>query len=212
MPKINDQYSFGGAIERVARLGLTSLFEEVKLVVSGFVLLVKEENRKNDGTAVRRMMDGRFHARRDTGWKRQRTGGVHWTKCHVVDGTETCIGVRFGFSGRSDVLAVDLIHLRRAITGGLIDAGVLVVPNDELGPYLVGRVPRISAARQHVREASAEDLPVVILGIEHDGRGLALRKEAKRGGRGAKESRRMGLPRSVEALRAQDADGKSLAS
>ena len=122
------------------------------------------------------------------------------------------MGVRFGFSGRTDILAVDLIHLRRAITGGHIDVGILVVPNDNLGPYLVGRIPRMSAARQHVRQASAEDLPVVILGIEHDGRGLALRKEAKEGGRGAKETKRMGLPRSVEALRAQDADGKSLAS
>jgi hypothetical protein len=41
--------------------------------------------------------------------------------------------VEIQFSARSDLVVIDLIHLRKAIVQGKIDIGVLVVPSDRLG-------------------------------------------------------------------------------
>ena len=43
MPRITDEVPFGGALEKIARLGLSPLYDEVKAVIEGFPLLVKEE-------------------------------------------------------------------------------------------------------------------------------------------------------------------------
>jgi hypothetical protein len=75
---------------------------------------------------------------------------------------------------------VDIIHLRAAVTGSIIDAGVLVVPNDKLGPYLTDRGPRLADAKRMIREARVEDLPLLVYGVEHDGPGLPLAKQKKR--------------------------------
>jgi hypothetical protein len=39
---------------------------------------------------------------------------------------------------------------------------------------------RASDAKRHIREARAEDLPLVLLALEHDGPAPALKKQAKR--------------------------------
>jgi hypothetical protein len=180
VPRITDQDNYGAALEKVARLGLTPVFEELKGMLTSFTLLVKEQKDANGGAAVRKMIDQVFEVKPRAGWIKRQTGDVDWTKCRVVNGTKTCMGVEVQFSGRSDLIVVDIIHLRRALTGGLIDVGVLVVPNDRLGPFLVDRGPRIADARRHIREARAEDLPIVILGLESDGPGPPLPKQVKR--------------------------------
>lgn len=38
----------------------------------------------------------------------------------------------------------------------------------------------MSDAKRHMREARAEDLPLVLIALEHDGPGPALKKQAKR--------------------------------
>lgn len=38
----------------------------------------------------------------------------------------------------------------------------------------------MSDAKRHVREARADDLPLVLLALEHDGPGPVLAKQAKR--------------------------------
>ncbi len=180
MPKIAEEVPFGGALEKITRLGLTPLYREVRQIVTGFSLLVKEVKNANGGKAVRVLLDARFEARQKTGWKKRQTGAVDWTKCRVVNGTEICLGVEVQMSARSDLIIIDLIHLRLALTNGSIDVGVLVVPSDKLGPFLTDRGPRLADARRMIREARVEDLPIILLGIEHDGPGPALPKQPKK--------------------------------
>ena len=71
---------------------------------------------------------------------------------------------------------------REAITDGKIDVAVLVVPSDRLGVFLTDRGPKMADAKRHVREARADDLPLLLIALEHDGPGPALAKQAKRQG------------------------------
>mgnify|MGYP001609687896 CR=1 FL=1 len=180
MPKLTDEVPFGGALEKVARLGLTSLYRELKTILQGFPLRVKEKKNANGGMAVRVMLDAQFEARHETGWVKRQTGAVDWTKCRVVNGTRICLGVEIQVSARSDLIIMDIIHLRRALTSGDIDVGILVVPSDKLGPFLTDRGPKLADAKRLIREARVEDLPIVLLGLEHDGPGPALAKQAKK--------------------------------
>jgi hypothetical protein len=62
MPRIVEEVYYDGARERIARLGLGPLVEEIKATVSGFELFVKEETDANGGAAVRKLLDARFRA------------------------------------------------------------------------------------------------------------------------------------------------------
>ena len=78
-------------------------------------------------------------------------------------------GVEIQFSGRSDLLIVDVAHLREEIIAGAIDIGIIIVPSDRLGRYLTDRGPRFSDATRAVENgARAADLPLVVLALEHD--------------------------------------------
>ena len=156
---------------------LGTFVEEVRKIATGFKLLVEERKDANGGAAVRKLIDAQFEKAK--GWKTSKTGDVDWTKCQTVNGTKVCIGVEVQCSARSDLLVIDLIHLRRALTKGLIDVGVLLVPSDRLGLFLTDRAPRFSDALRHVQEARVEDLPLIIMAFEHDGPGPALAKQKK---------------------------------
>jgi hypothetical protein len=178
MPKISEEISYDGAKERVERLGLGPLLDEVRSTITRFTLRVKEQKDANGGAAVRKLLDQRFERAR--GWTKRQTGDIDWIKCGTVNGTRVCIGVEVQFSARSDLLAIDIHHLRKAIIGGGIDVGILVVPNDHLAVFLTDRGPRISDAKRHVEEARAQDLPLILIALRHDGPGPALAKQAKR--------------------------------
>lgn len=181
MPTITDEVAFGGALEKIGRLGLGPLYDELKAIVAGFPLLVKETKNSNGGKAVRVLLDARFEEYRSSGWTKRQTGAVDWTKCRAIGEAKVCLGVEVQMSARSDLIIIDLIHLRLALTSGGIDAGILVVPSDRLGPFLTDRGPRLADARRMIREARVEDLPIVLLGLEHDGPGPALPKQPKKG-------------------------------
>lgn len=151
---------------------------ELRRIITRFPLLVKEERDANGGAAVRKMIDAEFV--RATGWRKKQVGDVDWTKCQMINGTQVCIGVEIQFSARSDLIVIDLIHLRKAVTRGHIDIGVLVVPSDRLGIFLTDRGPKMADAKRHVLEARAEDLPLVLMAVEHDGPGPPLAKQAKK--------------------------------
>ena len=178
MPRISEEAFYGGAKERIERLGLGNLLDEIRRILSGFRLEVLEQKDKNGGAEVRARLDARFEEA--TGWVKKQTGDVDWTISKIVNGTKLSIGVEIQVSARSDLIVVDLIHLRKAIAQGLIDIGVLVVPSDRLGGFLTDRAPRMSDAKRHVKEARVEDLPLVLLALEHDGPGAALPKRSKR--------------------------------
>lgn len=179
MPKIVEEKVYNGALERAERLGLAPLLGEIRTILTEFELRVKESKDANGGAAVRKRIDDQFQ--RAKAWTKRQTGGVDWTKCRTINGTRVCVGVEVQFSGRSDLVVVDLIHLRKAIVDGEIDVAVLVVPSDRLGRFLTDRGPKMADAKRHAREARVEDLPLVIIALEHDGPGPPLAKQAKRG-------------------------------
>jgi len=178
MPIIIEETAYDGALERTERLGLRPLLDEVRKVVTNFRLLVKEKRDANGGAAVRKLLDAEFA--RAGGWKKTQAGAVDWVKCRTINGTQVCLGVEVQFSARSDLLVIDIIHLRKTLVDGSIDVGVLIVPSDDLSIFLTDRGPSISDAKRHVREAHAEDLPLLLIALKHDGPGEALAKQKKR--------------------------------
>lgn len=181
MPKIVNRASFDGAMERIARLGLEPLWKDLEEILTGFELLVEERRDANGAAEVRSILDQRFRSAQ--GWMNRSSGGVDWTKCLAIDGVSVCLGVEVQFSGRSDLVIVDVVHLRDELTAGRIDAGVIVVPSDRFSVFLTDRVARFSDAVKAVERARAQDLPLAVLGIDHDGPGQALAKRRTRQGR-----------------------------
>ena len=177
MPKL-EEVAYDSAIEKAKRLGLTALLDEVRRIVGEFVLLVEERRDANGGAALRELLDERFAAAKD--WSKKQTGGVDWTKCHVMNGISVCVGVEVQVSARSDMLVMDIEHLRVAMIDGEIDIGLLVVPSDALSEFMTDRAPCLSDAKRHVRMARAEDLPILLVALTHDGGGPPLTKRTKR--------------------------------
>ena len=178
MPTISERKDYNGVLARIDRLGLAPLIRELEDILTGFELRVKEEKDANGGAAVRKLIDARFDA--VGGWTITKAGDVDWVKCHAINGTRVCVGVEIQMSARSDLLVMDICHLRDALTDGVIDIGVLVVPDDTLARYLTDRGPRFSDAVRHVRAARAEDFPLLLFGLHHDGPGEPLAKQKKR--------------------------------
>lgn len=68
---------------------------------------------------------------------------------------------------------------------GQIDVCVEILPSDALSPYLTDRTPRFSDGVRVIKEMRADDLPVVLMAIEHDAFGDAsLGKRVTNKGRG----------------------------
>ncbi len=188
MPKIVSEQPFDGANALIQRLGLDELLDEVRKLVTGFEFLVEERKDANSSKVLRVLIDTQFKAA--GGWTQKKTGGVDWIKQQAINGRprHICIGVEIQVSGRSDMLSVDLIHLRKELLQGMIDLAVLVVPSDRLGYFLTDRVAKLSEARRHIEMARAEDMPFVLIAIEHDGPGPALAKQPKRPSKGSPET------------------------
>lgn len=166
MPVITERRSFNGFDVKVERLGLTGLIGEVEKAITSFELLVHEEKYANGTKWIRQKIDEGFDA--CGGWTKATVGGVDWTK---ADGSGT-VGVEVQVSGRSDLLAVDVLHLRGAMTGGSVDVGVIVVPDDALSRFLTDRTPNMRTALRHIDD----DMAVQVLAFKHDGPGPALPK------------------------------------
>jgi len=81
------------------------------------------------------------------------------------------IGVEVQVSGRSDLLARDIVHIRNNLQDSNIDVGVIVVPSDDFEYYLTDRVANFSYAVRYVEDElrEAQSYPIIILAVEHDG-------------------------------------------
>jgi hypothetical protein len=180
MPSIKEVFYFNGAEHRITRLGLQPLWAELEGILRGFDLKIEERRDGNSAAGVRSLLDAEF--RKLDGWTNKQTGGVDWTKCLTVNGTTVCLGIEIQISGRSDLLIVDVVHLRDELTAGNIDVGIIVVPSDALAVYLTDRVARFSDAKKAVERARATDLPLAIIAIGHDGIGPAIPKRRTRQG------------------------------
>src|SRR5438876_556134 len=109
MPKL-EELPYDGVYEKTKRLGLQPLLDQVRSILSEFELKVLEERDKNGGAALRELIDARFSEAGS--WTKKQTGDVDWTKCHQANGTRVCIGVEVQVSARSDMLVMDIHHLR----------------------------------------------------------------------------------------------------
>jgi|SRR5690606_30802543 len=172
MPQIVFEHHYDGATKKVSRLGLSSLLDELRERLTGFRLQVEETKGANGGGALRKLLDKQFES--DPSWIKTTVGGIDYTKCIDARGIKLCLGVEIQVSARSDLIAVDLLHLKQALRGGLIDVGVLVVPSDLLSTYLPSRFPSVTEAQRIFDNFDAESLPLILWGLEHDGPGKAL--------------------------------------
>lgn len=177
MPRISDRVSFNGFDTQVNRLGLQPLLDEIEEVVTGFDLLVAEKRHANGTRGLRRHLDAGFAS--TLGWEKIASGGIDWSK---TDTNGRRLGVEVQVSGRSDMVAVDLLHLQTEMSGGALDAGVLVVPDDVLSPFLTDRTPNLATAIKHI-ESTAPNATLQVIAFRHDGIGPALPKARTNRGR-----------------------------
>lgn len=169
MPIISATKDFNGFGVKAARLGLLPLVEEAEQTLA-FDLRCKEEQHRNGTKGIRQEIDRRFAA--CGGWTKIASGGIDWTKASEQGAT---LGVEVQVSGRSDMLAVDVLHLRESLEAGDIDAGMIIVPDAVLSQYLTDRTPNLATALKHV-EDRASTLPIRIVAFRHDGPGPPLPK------------------------------------
>jgi len=177
MPQIVEEVYYDGVRERIGRLGLTPLVDEIKCALTGFQLLVKEQVHANNRAAVRMLLHAQFD--RLGGWTKA-SAVIDWTKSKIMNGTRVCVGVEVQVSARSSLLLMDMIHLHSAFREGGIDVGVVIVPSDKLSRFLTDRAPCMSDAKKHANAARLEDSSLVLFGIEHDGAGPALANQARK--------------------------------
>lgn len=170
MPIISEQIDYNGFATKSDRLNLDVLVQEAASTLSGFTLLVEESRHANGTRGIRQLIDEGFES--IGGWTKVTVGGIDWTK---VNATGASVGVEVQVSGRSDMLAVDIMHLKEKLVAGDIDVGLIIVPDNRLSRYLTDRTPNLATAVKHV-EHRASDLPIRILAFAHDGVGEALAK------------------------------------
>jgi restriction endonuclease BglII len=189
MAKIKSVKAYDGADNKMLRLGLQTLVEEVKELVESTRILLEERRREgstsfNGAAAIRELLDDTF--RKSGAWESKQSGDVDWSKCKVVNGTRVCIGVEIQVSARSELLYKDVLHLKSRIVGGDIDLGIIIVPSDHLQSFLPDRTPSVSYAKKVIAEQDADRLPIILIEMEHDGPGPPLRKKITNTSRGKK--------------------------
>lgn len=170
MPIITKIEDFNGFAKKIERLELIPLVNEALGTITSFQLTLAENPMANGTRGIRQSIDSSFE--KIGGWKKLTSGGVDWTKQNDRGAT---IGVEVQVSGRSDMLAVDIMHLKDDISEGRIDVGLIVVPDDQLSKFLTDRTPNFATALKHVNHR-AKDLPIRVAAFRHDGVGDALPK------------------------------------
>jgi hypothetical protein len=177
VPIILQRINYNGFVNKIRRLQLSHLVDEAEESLLNFSLMVEEEAMANGTKGIRQSIDARFQA--IGGWTKTTVGGIDWQKSGP---TGAKLGVEVQVSGRSDMLAVDIMHLKEEINFGHIDAGVIIVPDDRLSKFLTDRTPNLATAIKHV-EDRARDMPIRIVAFGHDGVGPALVKMRTNRGR-----------------------------
>lgn len=186
MPKITDLKTLNGTNNKIDRLGLHRLWEELTGILTRFRLELEESARANNAQILQGMFDQRFTSA--PGWERRQSGHLYWRKSLAIDDTRVCLGAKIRIASRGglsggDSMVVEVINLTKQIASGAIDVAALAVPSDNLSTYLDGRVARFADAVRAVERSRATDLPLIILALEHDGPGPALPKKRTRQGR-----------------------------
>ena len=168
--KISKMQFYGGAREKVCRLGLAHIFLELQEILISTDVRVLNKKQANGAGRVRELIDEQFCRGED--WVQSKSGDIDWIKRFRYNQTiMSRIGVEIQVSGRSDILARDIVHIRNNLQESHIDVGVIVVPSDEFEYFLTDRVANFSYAVRYVEKElrEAQSYPIVLLAIEHDG-------------------------------------------
>ncbi len=179
--KITHIKFYGGSRQRITKLGLSELFLELQEIILSTKIYLLEEKDANGGAEVRKRMDKSFEERED--WVKKSTGDIDWSKrIRYNRSFIASIGVEVQISARSDLLIRDLVHIRNNLQDGLIEVGIIVVPNNTMQVYLPDRTPSLKDAIKYIEEEfhEAQNFPLILMGIEHDGPGKALLKQKRK--------------------------------
>ncbi|MBI1176975.1 hypothetical protein GC207_05995 [bacterium] len=187
--KITKMRFYGGSREKICRLGLSHLFLELQEILIQTEVNIQPEKQANSAGVVRELIDSAFGNQND--WIGSKSGDIDWVKRMRYNSTIVSrLGVEIQVSGRSDLLARDIVHIRNGLQDSQIDAGVIVVPSDDFEYYLTDRVANFSYAVRYVEEElrEAQSYPIVIMAVEHDGLSeKPLPKKVTNRGRRSKE-------------------------
>lgn len=167
--KISKMKFYGGAREKVCRLGLSHIFLELQEILISTNIEIIEKKQENGAGRVRELIDETFSRYDD--WIQSKSGDIDWIKRFRYNETILSrIGVEIQISGRSDLLARDIIHIRNNLQDSNIDIGIIVVPSDFFEYFLTDRVANYSYAIRYVEEElrEARSYPIVIIAVEHD--------------------------------------------
>jgi hypothetical protein len=154
---------------------------ELQDILLSVNVFLQEEREANGAAVLRKLIDAEFEAR--GGWERTGAGGIDWIKKLRYNQTYLVrLGMELQVSARSDMLIRDVVHLRNSIDEGLIDVGVVVVPDDRLQVFLPDRTPAFRDATRYIEEEFREAMnyPFVVIAIEHDGPGEPLPKQPRK--------------------------------
>lgn len=154
----------------MCRLGLAHIFLELQEILISADVRVLDRKQANSAGAVRETIDASFGRFQD--WEQAKSGDVDWTKRFRYNQTIISrIGVEIQVSGRSDLLARDIVHIRNSLQDSRIDVGVIVVPSDDFEYRLTDRVANYSYAVRYVEQElrEAQNFPIVLMAVEHDG-------------------------------------------
>lgn len=143
VPIISETRDSNGFAEKIRKLGLSDLVAEATAALTGFALLIEGRKQANGTQGLRKTIDAAFGA--VGGWTKKPVGGVDWSKSNARGAS---VGVEVQVSGRSDMLAVDVLHLSAELLAGRIDAAVIIVPDDRLSRFLTDRTPKSSDGDQ----------------------------------------------------------------
>lgn len=131
---------------------------------------ILDKKQANGAGRVRELIDGRFHEYPD--WVQAKAGDIDWVKRLRYNETVVSrMGVEIQVSGRSDLLARDIVHIRNNLQDSHIDVGAIVVPADDFEYFLTDRVANYSYAVRYVEHElrEAQSYPIVLIAVEHDG-------------------------------------------
>ncbi|MCA9084128.1 MAG: hypothetical protein KDA81_08740 [Planctomycetaceae bacterium] len=151
-------------------MALSHIFLELQEILIQTEVKVLNKKQGNGAGRVRELIDEGF--RRHEDWECTKSGDVDWIKRFRYNQTIVSrLGVEIQVSGRSDLLARDIIHIRNNLQASHIDVGVIVVPADEFEFLLTDRVANFSYAVRYVEKElhEAQNYPIVLIGVEHDG-------------------------------------------
>jgi len=169
---------YGGARDKVCRLGLADLYLELQQILLDTRIELLEESEANGAAYIREALDKSFEKGKD--WIKKVSGGIDWIKRLRYNQTLMVrMGVEIQVSARSDMLIRDVVHLRNSLQQGEIDIGIIVVPSVRLQSFLTDRTPSLKDALRYVEQEfkEATTFPIVIIAIEHDAPGKALPKK-----------------------------------